>query len=611
MSYKLDLLKAYFGYDGFLPGQERAVDALLEGRDVLSVMPTGAGKSLCFQLPALMLPGVALVISPLISLMKDQVGSLVQAGVPAAYLNRSLTERQYALALERAWQGRYKIIYVAPERLESPGFLRFARQAHISLVAVDEAHCVSQWGTDFRPSYLGIPAFVDQLPHRPPIGAFTATATPEVRRDILDKLRLSDPVTTTTGFDRPNLYFEVRHPRNKQEELLSILLLRRSESGVVYCSTRKAVEEVCAFLQARGVAAGRYHAGLPPEERQASQDAFARDECSVMVATNAFGMGIDKSNVRYVVHYNMPLDLEGYYQEAGRAGRDGGSADCILLYSGRDIAVNRYLIEQGAAPEGVDEETMAALRRRQFDRLDAMARYCTTTGCLRHTILRYFGEKPPGTGCGNCSNCKAAWQEVDITREARAILDAVGECGGRFGAVTIAELLCGKESERVLRWNLDRRHAFGLLSHLSVAQVRERIRFLTQAGYLDTGGGEYPVLIPGPRARELSGRDCTITMRQRSDGRRSDRAAARGSSAPAAPPDEALFQQLRALRSELARKKSLPAYVIFTDRTLREMAARKPSTLSELERIPGVGSRKLAQYGKQFLAVLRCADTPC
>ena len=605
MSYKSEMLQSYFGYSGFLPGQERAVDALLDGKDVLSIMPTGAGKSLCFQLPSIMLPGVALVISPLISLMKDQVGSLVQAGIPAAYLNRSLTERQYALALERAWQGRYKIIYVAPERLESPGFLRFAQKAQISLVAVDEAHCVSQWGTDFRPSYLKIPAFLDSLPTRPPLGAFTATATPEVREDILQKLQLRDPVLTTTGFDRKNLYFEVRHPQNKKDELLSILLRRRDESGVVYCSTRKNVEEVCAFLQEHGIAAARYHAGLTPEERLAAQDAFAADESTVMVATNAFGMGIDKSNVRYVVHYNMPLDLEGYYQEAGRAGRDGSPADCILLYSGRDVVTGRFLIEQSQAPADVDDETVSALRQRQLDRLRTMTYYSTTTDCLRHFILRYFGEMPPPGPCGHCSNCDAGWQDVDITKEAQAILGAVEECRGRFGAATLADLLCGKENERTLRWDLDRCRSFGALAHRRPPQVKDMIRHLVEEGCLAVTEGDYPLIVEGPRARELRAAPSGFTMRMKPQ---------RPRSAPKAPPapvhlgdpaDEALFQRLRALRAELARKKSLPAYVIFTDKTLREMAARRPATLPEMERVPGVGSHKLAQYGKQFLAVIQ------
>lgn len=606
MSYKMDLLNAYFGYDGFLPGQERAVDALLDGRDVLSIMPTGAGKSLCFQLPALMLPGVALVISPLISLMKDQVRSLIQAGVPAAYLNRSLTERQFDLALERAWQGRYKIIYVAPERLESPRFLRFARHTQLSLVAVDEAHCVSQWGTDFRPSYLKIPAFLDTLPQRPPLGAFTATATPEVREDILQKLQLDQPVLTTTGFDRKNLYFEVRHPQSKKAELLSILRRRPTDSGIVYCSTRKAVEEVCAYLQAQDISATRYHAGLSAEERQCNQEAFAQDTALVMVATNAFGMGIDKSNVRYVVHYNMPLDLEGYYQEAGRGGRDGGSADCILLYSGKDVITGRFLIEQGESPEGVDEQTVAALRQRQFERLKIMAAYSTTTGCLRRFILHYFGEDLPAD-CGSCSNCKAGWEEVDITRAARAILDAVDECSGRFGASTIADLLCGKESDRVLRWSLDRKRTFGCLSGQPVREVREQIRLLVEERYLVSSQGDYPVLSLGPRAKEaVSGGQ--VTMRRRIVP---SRPAAAGRQVPSgAPLDEALFQQLRELRAQLARQKSLPAYVIFTDRTLREMAAQKPTTLAEMAHISGVGSRKLDQYGQDFLQIIQLSSRP-
>jgi len=404
MTQKYALLKQYFGYDSFLGGQESAVDALLAGRDLLAVMPTGAGKSLCFQLPALCLPGITLVISPLISLMADQVMALKQMGVPAAYLNSSLTERQFKLAMQYARQGRYKLIYVAPERLHTPLFLDFARHANISMIAVDEAHCVSQWGQDFRPSYLSISAFVAQLPQRPPVGAFTATATPEVQEDIIRQLALQQPERITTGFDRPKLRFIVRQPKDKLAALRDVIASHPGEAGVVYCATRKNVEEVCEALQNAGLSATRYHAGLEPQERRENQDDFLYDRRLIMVATNAFGMGIDKSNVRYVVHYNMPLDLESYYQEAGRAGRDGGEAECILLYAKKDVNLAQFLLEHSEYPEEMDEATQAALKARDQERLKQMVFYSTTPNCLRQFIMRYFGQ-PAGSHCGNCSNC--------------------------------------------------------------------------------------------------------------------------------------------------------------------------------------------------------------
>ena len=380
---KEEALKTYFGYDAFRGGQKEVIDALLSGRDVMAVMPTGAGKSVCYQVPALLLPGITIVVSPLVSLMRDQVTALVQMGVPAAYLNSSLTFRQYLLALDRAKAGRYKIIYVAPERLETEGFRAFAETADISLVAVDEAHCISQWGQDFRPSYLNIPAFVNSLPKRPPVGAFTATATPDVRGDILKLLELKAPLSVTTGFDRENLYFEVRQPSGKRAALLELVRSRPGKCGIVYCATRKTVEEVCGFLQDEGIAATRYHAGLEAEERLKNQEDFLYDRAAVMVATNAFGMGIDKSDVRYVIHYNMPKDMESYYQEAGRAGRDGAPSSCILLYSSQDVRTAQYLIEHSEPREDLDAVTAARLRERDRGRLRQMTGYCQTRHCLR------------------------------------------------------------------------------------------------------------------------------------------------------------------------------------------------------------------------------------
>ena len=410
---KYEVLRHYFGHDGFRPGQETMVDALLSGRDALGVMPTGAGKSMCYQVPALMLadatgaPGITLVISPLISLMADQVAALKSAGVPAAYLNSTLTPRQMDIALERAYQGAYRIIYVAPERLETPSFLRFAKSVKIALIAVDEAHCVSQWGQDFRPVYLRIADFVAQLPVRPVMGAFTATATQRVREDIIRHLQLVNPATVTTGFDRPNLYFEVvrcTEGRNRDRALLDVLRGKEGQSGIVYCATRKAVEEICERLNLAGFAASRYHAGLTDEERRQNQEDFQYDRVQVMVATNAFGMGIDKSNVRFVIHYNMPRSMEAYYQEAGRAGRDGEPSECILLYSGQDIFTAKWMIEHNPPNEALSAAEQANVRRLDMNRLNSMIDYCTKDVCLRTAILRYFGEKP-GEACGDCGHC--------------------------------------------------------------------------------------------------------------------------------------------------------------------------------------------------------------
>lgn len=405
MTTKEQVLKQVFGYSAFRPGQEQLVDSLLSGRDTLGVMPTGAGKSICFQVPALMLPGVTLVVSPLISLMKDQVNALVQAGVRGAFLNSSLTPAQYRKALYNACNGMYKIIYVAPERLLTPGFQELVRRVEISMVCVDEAHCVSQWGQDFRPGYLRIRQFLDGLPHRPPVGAFTATATAQVRRDILNLLGLEHPKIVVTGFDRKNLYFGVRKPKDKFRELLLLLEEEKGKSGIIYCSTRKLVEEVCEKLRDRGIPAARYHAGLTDEERHRSQEDFLYDRSPVMVATNAFGMGIDKSNVSFVIHYNMPKDLESYYQEAGRAGRDGSPARCVLLYSGADVRLNQFMIEKDKENEELDEETARQVREKELERLKQMTFYATSRSCLRRFQLRYFGEEGVPKECGNCSVC--------------------------------------------------------------------------------------------------------------------------------------------------------------------------------------------------------------
>ncbi len=600
MSDKNSLLREVFGYPSFRPGQEGLVDALLAGRDAFGIMPTGAGKSVCYQLPALLLPGITLVISPLISLMRDQVNALIQMGVRGAYINSSLTENQCRKALDNACQGRYKIIYVAPERLSTAGLARLARSVEVSLVCVDEAHCVSQWGQDFRPSYLKIPDFIDSLPRRPAVGAFTATATRQVREDIVSLLRLQEPETVVTGFDRPNLYFGVERPKNKYLALREFLLDRPDRSGIVYCLARKTVEEVCDKLRAEGFSATRYHAGLEPEERQKNQDDFLYDRCRIMVATNAFGMGIDKSNVSFVLHYNMPKDLESYYQEAGRAGRDGSPADCVLLYSGRDVRVNQFLIEQEEDRPELDPETKAVLRQRQEDRLHRMTIYATTPECLRSNFLRYFGETPPRS-CGNCSSCLHKSEEVDLTAEARAACAFVGRNRSRVGLHLAAEALRGSREQRVVRLRLTADEDYGSLRHLSLSRTEALLRELIDRGYLVRDDGDYPTLSLGECARELMiGEDRVLLSLPREEEKKTASPAA----AADLPMDPELFRALKELRMTLARKYGVPPFVVFTDTALREMAAKKPRDLQEFGRITGVGEVKSKRYGKVFLETI-------
>ncbi len=487
-----EALQQYFGHASFRPGQEALIDALISGRDALGIMPTGGGKSICYQLPALVLDGVTLVISPLISLMKDQVASLVQSGIAAAYINSSLTAAQTTEALRRAEEGRYRIIYVAPERLHTPRFQQMVAKQTIAMVAVDEAHCVSQWGQDFRPEYLQIRAFLEALPARPVVGAFTATATQRVREDIGDLLGLRTPYECVTGYDRPNLYFEVRQPKQRDDELLSLLNTRRQESGIVYCATRKNVDRVCNMLRADGHAAARYHAGLPDDLRQAAQDDFQHDRAQVMVATNAFGMGIDKSNVGYVIHYNMPRNLESYYQEAGRAGRDGSRADCILLYAKQDVVLGRWMIDHTQNNPDMTQEQRDAVRTSELDRLKQMTWYATGRNCLRRTILAYFGEHI-GERCGNCSTCN--------------------------GPSPLAALV--KASKAVSR-------------------------------------------------RE-----------------------------------EPTFAALRLLRNTIAKNLRVPAYVVLTDATLRDMAERQPRDLTSFLQVSGIGEVKCRRFGPAFLHLLQ------
>jgi len=507
-----EILKKYFGYDNFREGQSELIDALTHGRDALGVMPTGAGKSLCYQVPAMLLPGVTIVVSPLISLMRDQVQALAATGIPAAFINSSLTEAQWSRAMANARGGQYKIIYIAPERLLAPSMSELAQAIQISLVAVDEAHCISQWGQDFRPSYLDIPKFVDSLPVRPTLAAFTATATPRVRGDILQTLGLENPLTVVTGFDRPNLYFEVKQPKDKYAALQQYLG-ENDGNGIVYCSTRKEVESVAERLCADGYSAARYHAGLPDGERSRSQDDFLYDRVKIIVATNAFGMGIDKSNVRFVIHYNMPQNVESYYQEAGRAGRDGGPADCVLFYSSQDVILNEWMIENGRDDvQYPSREVEQQLRERSRKRLRDMTYYCATSDCLRGYILKYFGESPPNN-CGNCGNCGANFKTIDITIEAQKILSCVVRMNERYGSRLLTDVLRGNQNGRILELDFDKLSTFGICSDMPVRQLRGIIDYLVIAGYLTKTTDEYPIIKLGERASEVLRRRATVEMK--------------------------------------------------------------------------------------------------
>ena len=597
---KLSVLKEYFGHDSFREGQNRITDSLLGGREVLGIMPTGAGKSICYQVPALMFDGITIVISPLISLMKDQVSALVQSGVAAAYINSSLTHAQYLKVLQNMESGKYKIIYVAPERLCAPAFLGICRNLNISMVAVDEAHCVSQWGQDFRPSYLKIPDFIDTLNSRPVVGAFTATATGDVRDDIKTLLRLVSPLVVTTGFDRPNLFFSVMQPKNKSIELMKLIKERKNESGIVYCSTRKAVEEVCELLQKNGFAATRYHAGLDENERRRNQDDFVYDRAAIMVATNAFGMGIDKSNVSFVIHYNMPKNMESYYQEAGRAGRDGRSADCILLYSAKDVRTNQFLINNSEPNPDLTEDEQEEVRRRDRERLKQMTFYCTTHKCLRKFILEYFGDKGPER-CEKCSNCLSNHENTDITVDAQKIMSCVARTGQRYGKKVICDVLRGSKNERLISAGLSRQSTYGIMADCPEKRLRDIIDHLCENGYMAAQGDEYPILKLAPKSRGvLTGQE---TLRMMLEIPQKKKAAA-AKDAPLPPADEKLLAALKDLRKSLAMRQSIPAYVVFTDATLIDMCRLKPKTQEEFMEVSGVGQAKSQRYGEVFLAVI-------
>lgn len=606
---KIDVLKQYFGHTSFRSGQNEIIDNILSGRDVLGIMPTGAGKSVCYQVPAMLLDGITIVISPLISLMKDQVGALVQSGVPAAFINSSLTYPQYLEVFRRAERGAYRIIYVAPERLVTEEFISFAERNKIAMVTVDEAHCVSQWGQDFRPSYLRITEFIARLSYRPIVSAFTATATDEVKADIEKILGLKNPFAITTGFDRENLYFEVRRPTKKLDALIEILNENKDKCCIVYCSTRRNVEGVCDELNERGFSAARYHAGLSDEERRINQDDFLYDRKSIMVATNAFGMGIDKSNVSLVVHFNMPKNIESYYQEAGRAGRDGEPAACILLYSGQDYNTNKFLIENsGEENEQLDPRLKAELRRRDLDRLNLMTFYSTTNDCLRGYILKYFGEKPP-VFCGHCSNCLMGFENADITTEAQKIISCVcrvyNKSGRYIGKALTADILHGSKSDKVTRMGYDTLTTYGIMSDTPMHRIRTIMDFLVEKNYLAVSLGEYPVLTVTPLGAAAVRDRQKIEMKLPKEKKANPRKDKKYTVSVDMDTDAALLDLLKELRKKIAAEENVPAYIIFTDASLRDMCKKLPANRSEFLEVSGVGRKKCELYGEAFLKAIK------
>lgn len=635
----LEALTRYFGYDSFRPGQQGIVEALLAGRDVLGVMPTGAGKSVCYQIPAALSPGVTLVISPLISLMRDQVDALNDLGLPAAFINTTQTPDEQAMVFAQAAAGQIKLLYVAPERLETGRFRDFAARTPISLIAVDEAHCVSQWGQDFRSSYLGIGDFIAGLPQRPPVGAFTATATERVRRDIVGLLGLRNPAVTVTGFDRPNLYFDVVKLETKYKAawVARYVADHPDESGIVYCATRKTTEALADTLNQMGHPAVAYHGGMSPDAREAAQRDFITDKVPVVVATNAFGMGIDKSNVRYVIHHNLPESIEAYYQEAGRAGRDGEPSRCTLLWNESDIVTRRRLLDNDYENERLTPEEQEIVRQSKRRLLDGMVGYCRTTDCLHRYMTRYFGQElSPNAGsaagediaadssqsgkCGACSNCESTFETIDVTRVAQAISRCVHDAGQRVGSGKIVKILRGSRAQDLAWLNPERMPTFGMLKDVNEARVRDVLSQMATDGYLSIAEGRMPIVMFGARAAETAAPDFHYEIKRverksaaagsgRSGGvaDTADSANVPGDALGSYIPDddeESLFQKLRELRRTIAQEIGKPPYIVFSDKTLRDMARIKPVTNAQFLAVNGVGQHKLDLYGQRFMQAI-------
>lgn len=635
----LEALTRYFGYDSFRPGQQGIVEALLAGRDVLGVMPTGAGKSVCYQIPAALSPGVTLVVSPLISLMRDQVDALNDLGLPAAFINTTQTPDEQAMVFAQAAAGQIKLLYVAPERLETGRFRDFAARTPISLIAVDEAHCVSQWGQDFRSSYLGIGDFIAGLPQRPPVGAFTATATERVRRDIVGLLGLRNPAVTVTGFDRPNLYFDVVKLETKYKAawVARYVADHPDESGIVYCATRKTTEALADTLNQMGHPAVAYHGGMSPDAREVAQRDFITDKVPVVVATNAFGMGIDKSNVRYVIHHNLPESIEAYYQEAGRAGRDGEPSRCTLLWNESDIVTRRRLLDNDYENERLTPEEQEIVRQSKRRLLDGMVGYCRTTDCLHRYMTRYFGQElSPNAGsaagediaadssqsgrCGACSNCESTFETIDVTRVAQAISRCVHDAGQRVGSGKIVKILRGSRAQDLAWLNPERMPTFGMLKDVNEARVRDVLSQMATDGYLSIAEGRMPIVMFGARAAETAAPDFHYEIKRverksaaagsgRSGGvaDTADSANVPGDALGSYIPDddeESLFQKLRELRRTIAQEIGKPPYIVFSDKTLRDMARIKPVTNAQFLAVNGVGQHKLDLYGQRFMQAI-------
>ena len=599
-----EALKAVFGYDSFRQGQESVINAVLDGRDILAVMPTGAGKSLCYQVPAMLLSGITLVISPLISLMQDQVKALNEAGVDAAFINSSLSEKEMHDTFKNASKGQYKIIYVAPERLMSEGFVRLAKGVEISMITVDEAHCISQWGQDFRPSYMDIAEFVNILDKRPIISAFTATATQNVREDIICSLGLTNPYFLVTGFDRENLFFQVDKPQSKDRFILDYLDRHKGESGIIYCATRKNVDSLYTLLKKRNISVAKYHAGMSIEERKQMQDDFVFDYTSIVIATNAFGMGIDKSNVRFVIHYNMPSSMENYYQEAGRAGRDGLNSECILLFSPQDIIINRFLLEHKDFSD-IDPTDAMTIRERDIKRLQIMEGYCYTTECLRNYILKYFGEDPKKP-CDDCGNCLRQFETLDMTDEAKKIINCIYESRGRYGKNIIMDTVLGAKTARLEEIGASEYKSYGVLESSNKNLLRRLIEELLLEGYIQTG--EYQVLKLGDISK-LKLKDTKVLVKITDEDKVTNRKLKpkkniKGTDSLTSSGFK-LFDKLKELRLEIAREEKMPPYIVFNDKTLIDMCAKMPTTKSDMLNVSGVGENKYGKYGERFIAVIK------
>lgn len=578
----LSILSTYFGYPSFRTGQEQVIRGVMQQQDTLCVMPTGGGKSVCYQVPALVMEGTVLVISPLISLMKDQVDALHQAGIPAAYINSSLSSEEYFETMERAVSGEYQLLYVAPERLDSPTFKNQLRRMTIPMVAIDEAHCISQWGHDFRPAYRNISSIVSLFDEKPVVLALTATATPAVREDICRQLGISEANTVMTGFERANLTFSVVKGQDREKYVKEYVRKNEGEAGIIYAATRKAVDHVHDILQKSGVKVAKYHAGLGDIERQSGQDRFLNDEASVMVATNAFGMGIDKSNIRYVIHYQMPKNMESYYQEAGRAGRDGLDSACTVLFSSQDVQTQRFLIDQSQ-----DESRIPA----ELEKLQSMIDYCHTETCLQKFIILYFGETDVAD-CGRCANCTDTRESTDVTEDVQKVLSCVIRMGQRFGKTMIAQVLTGSRNKKVIEFGFDKLTTYGLMKDRSAKDISDFIEFIISESYLGVENGQFPTIYVSERGKDvLTGK---VTVNRKISIITSQVAN-----------DDPLFDQLRALRMQLAQEAGVPPFVVFSDKTLRDMAARMPVTDEEFLEVNGVGLAKLERYGETFMEEIK------